>query len=143
MVALLIIVCLQLSACGQTPTTTDEDYAPAKVEHLAGTDLSRVTLTADAAKRLDIQTAPVREMQVSKKQEKVIPYSAVLYDLNGVAWVYTNPSSLTYIRDRINIDHIDGDQAVLSAGPPSGTQVVTVGAPELYGTEFEISGAGA
>jgi CzcA family heavy metal efflux pump len=143
MVALLIIVCLQLSACGQTPTTIDDDNAPARIEHLAGTDLSRVILTAEAAKRLDIQTASVREMQVRGRQQKVIPYSAVFYDLNGVAWVYMNPSPLTYIREHINVDHIDGDQAVLSAGPPSDTQVVTVGAPELYGAEFEISGAGA
>ncbi len=143
MVALLIIVCLQLSACGQTTASAEEDTPPAKVVHIAGSDLSRVILTADAVKRLDLQTAPVREMQVRGVQQKVIPYSAILYDIHGAAWVYTNPSSLTYMRAPVNVDHIDGNQAVLSAGPPSGTQIVTVGAPELYGTEFEISGAGA
>jgi hypothetical protein len=30
--------------------------------------------------------------------------------------------------------------ALLSAGPPAGTQVVTVGAAELLGTEYNISG---
>ena len=35
---------------------------------------------------------------------------------------------------------IDGDLAVLSHGPPSGTEVVTVGAAELFGAEFGIGG---
>jgi hypothetical protein len=61
----------------------------------------------------------------------------VLYDLHGETWVYTNPSPLTFVRNRVSIDNIDGDLAVLSQGPPSGTAVVTVGVPELYGTEFE------
>jgi hypothetical protein len=140
---LLIIVCLQLSACVQTPASSarkedgDDTDAPAKVELLGGTDLNRVILSAEAAKRLDIQTTPVRDAQVGGTQRKVVPYSAVLYDLHGETWVYTNPEPLTFVRARISVDYIDGDLAVLSDGPPSGTAVVTVGASELYGTEFE------
>lgn len=33
---------------------------------------------------------------------------------------------------------IDGDLAVLSHVPPAGTQIVTVGAAELFGTEFGV-----
>jgi hypothetical protein len=140
---LIIILALQLAACGQpstSPTSTgvgggsDE---PAKLEPLGGTGLNRVILSAQAAKRLGIQTASVRDTKVQGKLRKVVPYAAMIYDLHGETWVYTNPSSLTFVRERISVDYIDGDLVVLSAGPPSGTAVVTVGVPELYGTEFE------
>ena len=138
---LLIIACLLLSACAQTPASTvsqKEDPGPARVEPVAGTDLSRVILTAEATKRLGIETAPVRDTQVRGKLQKVVPYSSVIYDLHGETWVYTNPEPLTYVRESISVDYIDGDLAVLSKGPPSGTVVVTIGAPELYGTEYGV-----
>lgn len=141
MAALVMIAVLQLSGCGQAPASSagdDDSGGPATVERLAGTDLSRVILTAEAVKRLGIETAPVREAKVRGTQRKVVPYSAVIYDLHGETWVYTNPQPLTYVRDSISVDYIDGDLAVLSKGPPSGTVVVTVGAPELYGTEFGV-----
>ncbi len=97
-------------------------------------------MTEEAAKRLDIQTAAVREEQVNGTQRRVIPYAAVLYDTQGDTWVYTSPEPLTFVRHPITVDHIDGDKAVLSDGPPSGTAVVTVGAAELYGSEIRVRG---
>lgn len=144
--ALLIIACLQLSACAQaSPDYAGEDNtsAPARVVHITGTSLNNVILTAEAAKRLDIQTTLIHDAQLQGKTRKVIPYSAVIYDLHGETWVYTNPSPLTYIRGSVTVDHIEGDQAVLSEGPPSGTTIVAVGSPELYGTEFGVDGTGA
>lgn len=138
-VVLLIIAALQLAACVQTPASEEGGEGTsglARVEHLGGTDLNRVILTAEAAKRLGIQTAPVRDAQVRGKLRKVVPYSAVLYDLHGETWVYTNPEPFTFVRAHVSVDSIDGDLAVLSEGPPSGTAVVTVGVTELYGTEF-------
>ncbi len=142
-VAVLIILGLQLSACALTPASSansdskENTSPPARVEPIKGTNLNRVILTAQAAKRLGIQTAQVRDMKVGGKQFKIVPYSAILYDLHGQVWVYTNPAPLTFVRNSISVDHIDGDQAVLSQGPPSGTVIVTVGVPELFGTEFE------
>ena len=140
-VGVLIIAGLQLSAC----TTKQEiraKIAPAKVEHIGKTGLNRLTLTAKAVERLDIKTVPVRDVEVARSgsgtPEKVVPYAAVLYDPQGETWVYTSPESQTYVRHRIKVDYIDKDQAVLLDGPPVGTQVVTVGATELFGTEFEI-----
>jgi hypothetical protein len=69
---------------------------------------------------------------------KVVPYAAVLYDARGNTWVYTNPKPLTFVRHAIHIDYIEGDLAVLSDGPPSGTEVVIVGAAELFGAETGI-----
>jgi hypothetical protein len=113
---------------------------PAHVEHLEGTKLSRVTLTAKAAERLDIQTDQVRETEVlysgETSKRMVVPYASVLYDPHGNTWVYTNPEPLVFVRHHIDIDYIEGDLAVLSDGPASGTAVVTVGVAELYGTEF-------
>ncbi len=69
---------------------------------------------------------------------KVIPYASVLYKAGGDTWVYTNPEPLVFVRHRISINYIDGDLAVLSDGPPSGTAVVTTGAAELFGLEFGV-----
>jgi hypothetical protein len=70
--------------------------------------------------------------------KKVVPYSAVLYALSGDAWVYTSPEPLVFVRRQVTIEHIDQDSAVLSDGPAVGTQVVTVGAAELYGAESRV-----
>jgi hypothetical protein len=69
---------------------------------------------------------------------KVVPYSAVLYDLHGETWVYTSPEPLVFVRHPVRIDYIEGELAILSEGPPSGTDVVTVGAGELFGAETGI-----
>ena len=45
---------------------------------------------------------------------------------------------LVYVRAPIDVIRIDGDRALLSDGPPLGTEVVTVGAAELLGTEYEV-----
>jgi len=131
-VAVLIGVgMLVLAGCGGSADEAASE--PATVEAIAGTDLSRVILTSKAAERLDIQTAQVRG---SAKKRTVIPYSAVLYDPSGATWTYTSPKHLVFVRQDISVDRIDGDVAILSAGPPPGTAVVTVGAPEIWGVEY-------
>lgn len=71
-------------------------------------------------------------------QRTVVPYAAVIYGLNGEAWVYVSPEPLTYHREPVTIDYIEGDTAVLVDGPPVGTEVVTVGVAELYGTDTGV-----
>jgi hypothetical protein len=70
------------------------------------------------------------------EKRKVVPYSAVLYDVHGETWVYTNPEPLVFVRHKVDVDYIEGDVAVLEDGPRSGTAVVTVGASLLLGTEL-------
>jgi hypothetical protein len=72
-------------------------------------------------------------------QRLIVPYAAVVYGLQGETWVYTNPEPLVFIRQSIVIDYIEGDLAILSEGPLSGTQVVVVGVAELYGAETGVS----
>lgn len=135
----LLCAFLQVAACVRPGAATEEDEAaPAKVEHLDGPQPTRVTLTEDAARRLDIQSVAVREVLVNGRLRMVVPYAAVLYDTEGGTWLYTSPEALVFLRNRIAVDFIDGDLAVLSDGPSSGTAVVTVGATELYGAELEF-----
>jgi hypothetical protein len=71
---------------------------------------------------------------------RLIPYSAVVYDNDGSTWAFVNTGPRTFVRQRITVGAIQGSTAVLTAGPAPGAAVVTVGAPELLGTEYNISG---
>jgi hypothetical protein len=75
----------------------------------------------------------------SQTPRKVIPYAAVLYDVQGNTWVYTNPEPLVFVREPIFVDYIEGDLVVLLEGPAAGTPVVTVGVAELFGAETGVS----
>lgn len=70
---------------------------------------------------------------------KTVPYAALIYDVAGKTWVYTNPEPLTFVRQSITVDYVDDGVAYLTEGPASGTKVVTVGGAELYGTETGVS----
>ena len=122
---------LALAGCGGQ-SEDDATQSPAQVEQVKGTKLNRITLTPEAAERLDIQTTAARR----KGTRTVIPYAAVLYDPDGKTWTYTSPKRLVFVRKDISVDRIDGQSAVLSAGPAAGTSVVTVGADELWGVEY-------
>jgi hypothetical protein len=135
-VILLITAALLMSACAQSTVSASEK--PAIVEKIEGTELNRVILTERAAQRLDVQTAPVREEQVNGTQRLVVPYAAVIYDLKGETWAYTSPEPLTFVRQPIKVDFIEGDMAVLSEGPAAGTLVATVGVAELYGADTGV-----
>ena len=77
-------------------------------------------------------------MTGSGTQRMVVPYSAVIYDLQGATWVYVSPEPLVFVREPVTIDYIQGDLAVLSDGPPVGTEVATVGVAELYGADTGV-----
>jgi hypothetical protein len=143
-----LLAVLPVAACRQTVVDAAHNDKPATVEPVEGSELSRVVLSARAAERLGIETAAVRDTQVTfipaslstagPAQWRAIPYSAVLYDPNGDTWTYTSPDSLVFVRHPISVEYIEGDVAVLSSGPLGGTTVVTVGAAELFGTEFGV-----
>lgn len=71
----------------------------------------------------------------SGERHKVVPYGSVYYDGKGDAWVYVNTKPLVFERQRVAVDRVVGDVAVLSDGPSVGTPVVTVGAAMLFGAE--------
>jgi hypothetical protein len=135
----LIAAGVSLSACSEASTGYDYETAshhePAKLEPIKGTDVKRVIFDAEGAKRVGLQTAQVR----GAGQRKVIPYAAVIYDAEGNTFTYTSPEPLVYVREKVKVDYVAGDRVVLSEGPSVGTEIVTVGAAEVYGTEFEVA----
>jgi hypothetical protein len=135
----LVLLSLGLSGCGPKAAGTEKKQ-PALLEPMDdGTDRKRVTLTDKAAQRIDLQTADVMAVQVNGAERRAVPYAAVIYDTAGNTWVYTNPEGLTFVREQVQIESIDGDQAILSAGLESGARVVTVGVAELFGAETGVS----
>ena len=137
-VTLSILMALVLVACSDESGNSSDQPKPAYVELIEGTGINRVILTEKAAQRLDIQTTPVREDQVDGVSRLVIPYAAILYDLSGATWIYTNPEPFIFIRELVTVDRIDGDLAVLTEGPPAGTAVAVVGVAELYGIDTGV-----
>jgi hypothetical protein len=132
------LAAMQLSACSDTSSKAAAGE-PSSVEPIKGTGLNRVTLSAQAAQRLGIKTAKVREKRVAGgKERKVIPYASVVYTPNGRAFTYTSPETRVFVRQFIDVDSIKGGEAILSHGPPVGTAVVTVGSQELFGVEYEV-----
>ena len=76
------------------------------------------------------------ELEGDAARQKVVPYGAVYYDARGTAWVYVTPKPLAYERQRVRVERIVGDVAVLSEGPDVGITVVSVGAALLFGAEI-------
>jgi hypothetical protein len=133
-----VVAALLLAGCEKASTEETNGAGPAVVEEpAAGGEVARVTLTEDAAARIDVQTTAVQAV-AGRHGRLEIPFAAVLYDPNGETWAYTNPEPLVFVRAPISIVHIDGGRAVLSKGPPPGTEVVTVGGAELLGAEYEV-----
>jgi hypothetical protein len=131
----LIAAGVALSACNQASTG---DYEPAepvsKVEPIKGTEVGLVKFSALGAKKVGLQTAVIRK----DGGQKVIPSAALLYDSEGKAFAYTSPEPLSFVRKEVEVEHMDGGRVVLAQGPPIGTRVVTTGAVEVYGAEFEV-----
>ncbi|MGZ5329414.1 MAG: hypothetical protein ACXWFU_13745 [Actinomycetota bacterium] len=134
-IAVVALTALVLTACGGAVSDEYEREEPYTLEAIDGDDgIARVLLTDSAVERLGIETVPVE----SSGSKLVVPYDAVFIDAHGEFWVYTNPEPLAFVRAPIVIDRETSSQAILSDGPPVGTLVVTVGVPELYGSETEF-----
>jgi hypothetical protein len=130
LLVLFVFAGLLLSACGPS-SSTSEFVPPSKLEPIEGSDLQRVILTEKAAERIGLETVTASGMEV--------PYAAVIYDIEGNTWIYTMPEPLTFVREPIVIDNIEGDTAILAESLPSEFNVVTVGVAEIYGTETGVS----
>jgi hypothetical protein len=130
----LAALSLLLAACGQRSPATTSGPKPATLEKIPNSNLARVILSEEGARRIDLRTEPVRVQDGTP----AAPYAAVVYDKAGATWVYTAPEPLTFVRHSVSVDAIKGGVALLKEGPPPGTPVVTVGVTELYGVEFGI-----
>ena len=151
MAVVVIVATLGLAGCseGAAGSPTDEKVIPAKVEAIPNQDVKKVTVTEQAAQRINVETTAVAMAPASllpagttpSPSLTVVPYSAIVYDPNGVTWVYTVPEPLTYVRAKVVVATVGGSkgtEAVLSDGLPVGTPVVTEGVIELYGAELGV-----
>lgn len=136
--AVLAVAVLELAGCGGSVSADAPAEISAKVEPIGGTGVSRVILTPEADSRLGLKTAPVRPAPPG--EVGILSYSAVLYDPQGLAWVFTSPAPRTFVRTPIVVDRVEGADAYFRKGPKIGTTVVTVGVPELYGAEYGVGG---
>lgn len=137
--ALLVLAILPLAGCRGGEEDAAAADEPAKVEPVEGSDeLFQVTLTPQAAERVGLETAVVRARGKGANERKIVPYSAIVYETNGETWVYISTGELSFVREPIAVQEIEGERAVLSDGPTAGTEVVTVGVAELFGAEHGI-----
>lgn len=131
--AIAVVSAVGLGACSATDAAAPVEE-PVTVEEIAGTEISRLTLSGSAADRLDIQTAKVEPAGSGM----VVSSAAVIIDPQGLYWVYTNPEPLVYVREELRPVREAGGEAFFAVGPAAGATVVIVGVPELYGAEFGI-----
>jgi hypothetical protein len=71
-----------------------------------------------------------------EQESLVVPASAVIYDINGGTWVYEKTAPHGFVRRRVEVRFMAEAEAAVARGLPAGANVVTVGAAELFGTEF-------
>lgn len=67
-----------------------------------------------------------------------VPFSAVVFDAIGGAWVYAETAEHAYERRRLDVARIEEDQALFAVGPAAATRIVRAGASELFGVEFGV-----
>lgn len=105
--------------------------------------------SADLYYELDNRTLGLRPGQrvavdmpmTSMTEGLIVPVASILYDIYGGTWVYIQESpsqdgSVKFRRNRVLLEWVEGDQAIVSTGPSEGSFVVADGAAELFGTEF-------
>lgn len=117
-------------------TATLSDAAPVEDSKRSMLGLHYVLPSADHGMAPSTRVRVELQLAGSEEKQKVVPYNAIYYDAKGQPWVYVNPQPLTYERQRVTVQRVVGQQAVVSDGPALGTRVVTVGAALLYGTEI-------
>jgi hypothetical protein len=137
----LALITLGASGCSEAGASNESNAETAVTVESAGDDQpARLTVSERGKERLGLRTEPVRAVSGQPGVTEVISYSAVVYDADGKSWAFSAPSPRTYLRVPIDIASITGKAVQLKSGPPVGTQVVVVGAPELVGAEAGISG---
>ena len=62
----------------------------------------------------------------------------MIIDPTGTYWVYETTDRFAYRRAELSGAWEEGTRTLYERGPNVGTDVVVVGVPELYGTEFGI-----
>ena len=131
----LVVAGMALAGCSELESEEPKGYEPASVEQV-GAGGKRVTFTSEGARRVGLETAPVRR----SGRYSVVPYSALIYAPDGTTLVYASPAPRRYVPTTVQVARISGGTVLLTTGPPAGTAVVSVGATQVHGAELEIAG---
>ncbi len=132
---LTALVAWASTGCAQVDAAEAEHYQPSKITPAKDGGHPVVTLTELGAQRIGLRTEPV----TTRPGGTSIPYASILYDADqGQPYVFVNTSGLDFERADVTIEDIKADTVNLSAGPPVGTRVVTVGLPQIHGAELEF-----
>jgi hypothetical protein len=133
----VVAVAVATSAgCAEIESVTAEPYEPAALESTGQDKPARVILTEEAVDRVALQTTEVKALG----KDLTVDHAALVFDKVGKPWVFSVIGPRTYVRAAVTIKEVQDNVVTLSAGPPAGTQVVTVGAIELWGAELGIAG---
>jgi hypothetical protein len=133
----IVAIAVATSAgCAEIESVTAEPYEPAALESTGPDKPARITLTDEAVDRVALQTTEVKTLG----KDLTVDHAALVFDKAGKPWVFTVVGPRTYVRAAIGIKETQDGVVIMSSGPPVGTQVVTVGAIELWGTELGIAG---
>jgi Cu/Ag efflux pump CusA len=133
-IAVLGLVVL-LSGCSSSPAEPSaQTGAPAKVVRHGKT--TTIVLSPTAERRIDVKTGVASH----KRGKIIVPYASILYDPNGQAIAYTNPTPNHYVRTDVVVKRFQGNHAVLKSGPANGTRVVTQGSDEILGVDEGVQG---
>ena len=124
------------AGCAEIESVTAEPYEPAALESTGPDKPARVILTQEAVDRVALQTIEVKALG----KDLTVDHAALVFDKAGKPWVFSVVGPRTYVRAAVTIKEVQDNVVTLSAGPPAGTQVVTVGAIELWGAELGIAG---
>jgi hypothetical protein len=124
------------AGCAEIESVTAEPYEPAALESTGPDKPARIILTDEAVDRVALQTTEVKPLG----KELTVDHAALVFDKAGKPWLFTVVGPRTYVRAAVTIKEVQDNVMTLSAGPPAGTQVVTVGAIELWGAELGIAG---
>ncbi len=73
----------------------------------------------------------------TESTERTVPAASIVYDAGGAAWVYACAGDNAFARRRIDPMRRSGDLVVFERGPEQGACVASVGAAEIFGSEFE------
>ncbi|HJV12311.1 MAG TPA: hypothetical protein VJ625_00300 [Propionibacteriaceae bacterium] len=133
---IVVAVIAATAGCAEIESVTAEPYEPAHLESTGPDKPKRVILTEEAVQRTEVQTTKIR----LEDGDLEVEHAALIYDQKGKTWVFTVVGPRTYVRAPVKIKEIDDELMILASGPPPGTEVVTVGAIELWGTELEVAG---
>ncbi|MFO0813107.1 MAG: HlyD family efflux transporter periplasmic adaptor subunit [Gemmatales bacterium] len=103
--------------------------------------------TVDLFYKLDnigVQYSPAHRVGVTidlndDAESLAVPWAAVVHDVYGGSWVYIKTAEHTFVRHRVIVRFVKDNLAALIQGPAAGSQVVTAGAAELFGTETGFS----